>query len=125
MENKDLTRGDLVTYQDMPCVVVYPDSDRMCLIYPGDHLPARRGAASWVWSSALTPRTPEAPAAEDPVLEAVVATFRSRYGYARTIYGPDSAQTGAVVEMGYDLANRLYGEEPCPERSALVNRMFD
>lgn len=124
MENKDLTRGDLVTYQDMPCVVVYPDSERMCLIYPGDELPARRGDASWVWSSGLTPRTPEAPA-EDKVLEAVVATFREHIEYARTVHGGQSPQAQLIVELGYAVANKIHGEGPSPERSALVNRMFD
>lgn len=123
MENKDLTRGDLVTYQDMPCVVVYPDSERMCLIYPGDELPARRGDASWVWSSGLTPRTPEAPA-EDKVLEAVVEVFRDYVDTARTAHGKQSVQVMVAMVLGYDLASKLYGEESGAEL-ALVRRMFD
>lgn len=119
MQNRDLTRGTLVTWERNPYVVVRPDSDRMVLIAHGDEVPARLGDALWVYSGQVTPRERSA----DATLELVVGVIRDRAARAKAIDGNLGDAYVTLVSLGFDLADKLHPEEG-PERLAFIHRMF-
>lgn len=124
MENKDLTRGTLVTYEGAPFVVVRPDSDQMVELFPGDELKhdqEMRNACRWVYSSGVRPREVQEPEV-DRALEAVVATFRVQIEYHTDMHGLNSAEVRTLESVTHMLANKLYGAGT-PERASFLGRI--
>lgn len=125
MENKDLTRGTLVTYDNAPYVVIRPDSDRMVELYAGDKLPHDRDmdtdARRWVYSSGVRPREIPAPVV-DTTLEAVVAVLQVQVEYHTDMHGPNSAEMRTLTSVTCMIADKLYGKGTS-ERAAFLARI--